>query len=125
MAVTTTYANTILTNLFSGAYIGLSSTEPDADGGNITEPPSSNGYARVAASQGGFSASNKQIKNNNYIYFPLATSDWGTCPYLCIFDSSGSNAKLRYYGALSNVQEIVADTVPLFRPNALEIHFTD
>ncbi|MDD3337822.1 MAG: hypothetical protein PHS82_03085 [Lachnospiraceae bacterium] len=125
MAVTTNYANTILSALFSGGYIGLSSTEPAADGTNVTEPSSENGYARVAASTGGFTAANKQIKNSNYLYFPLATSNWGTCPYLCVFDGNGATAKLRYYGTLSNAQAIVADTVPLFRPNALEIHFTD
>ena len=70
MAVTKNYSNTMLQNLFSGAYIGLSTTQPNVEGAGVTEPASGTGYARVAASAGGFSASNGAITNNNYLYFP-------------------------------------------------------
>ena len=37
MAVTKSYSNTMLQNLFSGAYIGLSTTQPSVDGTGVTE----------------------------------------------------------------------------------------
>ena len=40
MAVTKNYANTMLQSMFSGGYIGLSTTRPQIDGTGVTEPPS-------------------------------------------------------------------------------------
>ena len=56
MAVTKSFANTLLTSIFASAYIGLSSTKPATDGTGVTEPLESAGYKRVASSGGSFSA---------------------------------------------------------------------
>ena len=121
MAVTKNYSNTMLQNLFSGAYIGLSTTQPNVEGTGVTEPASGTGYARVAASAGGFSASNGAITNNNYLYFPEATVSWGTVLYLCVFEGSSSSARLRYFGALTAAKTVEANSVPLFRPGSINI----
>ena len=121
MAVTKSYSNTILQNLFSGAYIGLSTTQPAVDGTGVTEPESGTGYARVAASAGGFTAANGAITNNNYLYFPEATVGWGTVLCLCVFDGSAPSARLRYFGALTVEKTVEANSVPLFRPKSINI----
>lgn len=121
MAVSTEYANTILSGIFNGATIGLSTTTPNKAGGNITEPAASAGYARVQASQGSFQASNGSISNKAYIYFPEATGSWGTVTHLCVY---GGNT-LRYFGAFTTPRQIAASSVPLFRPDALTVTMTD
>ena len=127
--ITDSYANTILSNMFSGAYIGLSTTEPTKAGANITEPAAANGYARVAASAGSFSASGGTIKNTKYIYFPEAAAAWGTVTHLIVSGSSarssGTDSSLRYVGELTASVAVGANTVPLFRPNALSVTITD
>ena len=121
MAVTKAYSNTMLQNLFSGAYIGLSTTQPNTEGTGVTEPASGTGYARVSASNGGFSASNGSVTNNNYLYFPEATVSWGTILYLCVFENSSPGARLRYFGALTVAKTVEANSVPLFRPGSINI----
>lgn len=125
MAVTKTYANTILTNLFSNAYVGLSTTQPQEDGTGVTEPASSIGYARVAASGGGFTATDGAITNRSYLYFPEATAAWGRVLYLCVFEGNSSTSKLRYYGALSTAKDIEINSVPLFRPGSINISIVE
>lgn len=122
MAVSIEYANSILTALFSGSKIGLSTTTPNVNGGNITEPAASAGYARVSAAQGAFKADNGTITNKSYVYFPEATDSWGTVTHLCIY---GSNDALRYFGAFTTPRLISANSVPLFRPDTLSVTMVD
>ncbi len=121
MAVTKIFANTLLTNIFASAYIGLSSTKPATDGTGVTEPLESAGYKRVASSGGSFSATNGTITNTAYLYFPEATAAWGNISYLCVFDGNSSSAKLRYFGALKSPKNIEINAVPLFRPGSINI----
>lgn len=127
MAVSTDYANQILTSLFSNAMIGLSTTTPNVNGGNITEPAASAGYARVQASQGSFQANNGTVTNKSYVYFPEATDSWGTVTHLCIYGkgSGSSGDTLRYFGAFTTPRQITANSVPLFRPETLSISMVD
>ena len=125
MSVTKTYANTMLSNLFASGYIGLSLTQPNDEGGNVTEPVAGSGYARVAAANGNFTATAGTITNRGYIYFPEATAAWGTVLYLCVFDGSASSARLRYYGALTTPKDIEISSVPLFRPNSINVSITE
>ncbi len=122
----TAYIGTILTSLFSGAHIALSTTEPTAAGGNITEPSASDGYARVAASSGGFAVSNGAISNGNYLYWPEATASWGTVRYIALM-SAANGGTMRYAGEItpSGGVAVGANTVPLFRPGALSVAITD
>lgn len=121
MPITKNYANSILSSLFSGAYIGLSTTLPSIDGSGVTEPLSSSGYNRVAASGASFTSSNGSITNNGYLYFPEASASWGTISYVCVFDGNSSSSRLRYFGALTVAKEVEANSVPLFRPQSINI----
>lgn len=125
MAVTKSYANTMLTNLFSGGYIGLSTSQPKDDGTGVNEPASSTGYSRVSATNGTFTPGTGTITNRGYIYFPEATASWGTVLYLCVFDGSAAGSRLRYFGALTTPKEIGAGSVPLFRPGSINVSIAE
>jgi hypothetical protein len=111
-----------LTSLFSNAYLALSTTTPTEAGGNVTEPDTSAGYARVAASNGTIKASDRAITNSTYIYYPEASESWGTITHVCIYDNAARGAgTLRYFGALNSTVAVAANTVPLFKPNTINI----
>lgn len=124
MGFTTNYANTILTNLVKGVYCALTTAAPDAGstGSTIVEPSTANGYSRVLIStaSGDFSASGRILTNGAYIYFPEATASWGTITHLC-FCGAEKSGDLRYFGALNSPVAVAANTVPLFRPQAISI----
>ena len=124
MGFTTNYANTILTSLFSGAYIALATSAPTAttSGSGLAEPPTAAGYARTAASAGSFNATARKIKNKAYIYFPEATDSWGTITHMCVVDSANrGSGNLRYFGALNSPVSVPPNSVPLFKPNTINI----
>lgn len=90
-------------------YIALSTTTPNDDGSNFTEP-SGNGYARVAVTNNltewPDSAGSGQKSNANTILFPQASGGaWGTVTYAGIFDAS-SGGNLLWSGPLSSLQAI-------------------
>lgn len=123
------YVNDILEDLFSGAYLGLSTTTPTAAGASFTEPASGTGYERAEASQGAFAAASKNVKNTKYIYFPEITSDAGTVTHMGVF-SAKTAGKLRYFGALRTPKALTPASseegvVPLFRPEAISITIDD
>lgn len=132
MGFTTDYANTILSNLVSGAYVALTTVAPAADstGASLVEPQlagmanpeDGNGYTRVQinTTNGNFSAKNRKLTNQAYIYFPEATGSWGTITHLC-FVTAASGGTLRYFGALNSAVAVVANTVPLFKPESINI----
>lgn len=127
MGFTTNYANTILTSLFSGAYIALATSAPTAttSGSGLAEPPTAAGYARAEASTGKFKADARKIKNMEYIYFPEATDSWGMITHMCVV-SAKTNGDLRYFGPVTNPSGEVgvavgSNTVPLFKPNTINI----
>ena len=113
-------------NLGSSIYVGLSTTEPNADGTNVTEPVG-NGYARVllgyynqnmTQKMGEISAG--EVSNDEIIYFPEATGSWGTITHFCIFDSA-SGGNLLAFGALSTPIQPVANTIPIIRVGELNL----
>lgn len=122
MGYTTDYANEILTNTFSGAYIALATSAPTADtsGSGLAEPSTAAGYARSEASTGKFSAAARKITNYAYIYFPEATDSWGTITHMCV-TTAKTGGNLRYFGALKSSVPVPANTVPLFKPQTINI----
>ena len=82
---TTYFKNVIMGNVFRTAtgtalpttyYIGLSSTAPTLEGGNVTEPSGSGtGYARVQLNSL-TSPTDGVINNSAAISFPESISDW-------------------------------------------------
>ena len=123
MGFTTDYANTILQNLVGSAYVALATAAPNASstGSNIVEP-SGGGYARVQlnTTNGNFKADARTLTNLAYIYFPEATSSWGTITHMCI-TTGASGGQLRYFGALNSAVAVGANTVPLFKPGTINI----
>ncbi len=111
MPLTYAIANTYLNHLVRGGsltsltpYIGLSTTAPNREGKNVTEPPESAGYARMPLTSRMEYPSLGFSQNNEIIYFPEATASWGTCTHYVIFAGSATNqnALVLAYGALDN-----------------------
>ena len=109
---------------FNGSfYIGLSSSMPDQSGNGIVEP-SGFGYSRMRVAS--FSLSNSGIvSNSTSITFPSSTGTWfpsdRRAAYWCLFDGSGSSAKLVAAGALDTPRTIEAGSVVTVPENALSI----
>lgn len=99
-------------------YYALSTTAPNADGTNVTEPVG-NGYARVSKTRGGpFAAAGSgtpsAIANaNDEILWPLATGSWGTVSHWAIYDAA-SGGNMLFYGALASSEAIVSGLLPGF-----------
>lgn len=134
---TTYFKNLIMGNVFrtntstpipTGYYIGFSSTAPNLDGTNVTEPSTSGtGYERVRLSSLSEPVAGA-ITNNNTIQFNESTTDWfpPTAPaiYYVIFDSQ-ANGNLLMYNELTTRRIIETNTVATIRPNSLSIRLTD
>lgn len=100
----TVYCDTLLQqHLYGGAvwtppanlYIALSTTAPTSTGGNVTEPPTADGYGRVAVANNGTNfgpiaaepASGYTIANLVAITFGAdVTATWGTPTYWLAYD---------------------------------------
>jgi len=117
-------------NVFGGAsganiYIALSTTAPNDDGTNFTEP-SGNGYARVQHSANATTAGNwtaasgGQTSNNALIDFGTATGSWGTITHFGIYDASTAG-NLVHYGALSASKSVATDDQVQFSVGNLDI----
>lgn len=111
----------------SGFYLGLSSTNPTAAGGNVTEP-SGNSYARVAITA--FTApSNGVVSNTNAIEFTRSTGVWfpRNAPgrYWVLFDGSGSGAHVLASGSLSKSLVILGNASVTFAAGTIKFTLTD
>ena len=83
-------------------WVGLSSSTPTVEGGNVTEPVGNN-YSRVRVNS--FTAAdNGVIKNVQDIVFPISTGTWFPADSLAthwvMFDGSGSSAHVLSSGTL-------------------------
>ena len=121
--------------LGSSVYLGLSSTTPNAEGGNITEPIG-NGYERVligSYSQSGTQkfgdVSNDSITNNEIIYFPESTGSWGnTLTHFVLFTTktgTGDSYVLAFGELTTPVTVSAANAVVLFRKGELTVTYSD
>lgn len=112
----------------SRAYLALSSTEPNASGGGVTEPSTSVGYQRklignaIAGEYGSLLADpvDGTITNNQEIHFNEATSAWGTQSYVCIYDAE-TGGNLIAWGTLSTSISPTANTVPVIKTSGFVI----
>lgn len=134
-------ANKLLENLLSAlggttqltmmsSYLALSTTKPEKDGTNVTEP-NGNGYERAVlgganetkymSSATYNSATNKvTIKNIREIHFPEATGDWGTIQYFAIY-SAKTGGTMYYSGELTTSATPSAGTILLIKVGELEL----
>ena len=129
------YANTILNYTMAkvssvtvptAVYIGLSSNDPEADGGTFTEL-SGNGYTRILLSSRGSSypdvigsASSRAIQNTKQINWTKATGDWLPAKGFGLFTAETGGTPF-FYGALESEVTVAAGDVALFDPATLKI----
>jgi hypothetical protein len=130
--LTTTYfKNKILQDTFkagAGLYVGLSSTAPNAGGGNVTEPPrTGTGYARVALNS--FSApASGATANAAALNFNESLTDWfpanAPATHYVLFDAAtGGNVLLS--GSLETSRIIQAQTAAVFKTGSLTFRLED
>lgn len=139
--ITRTKANSLLEQLIktiSGStttyhYIGLSTTTPNGDGSNFTEPviPADavdddgnkitvNEYQRVSLSGVMGSAANAIIKNNAIIFFNEAEHyGWGTITHFGIFTARTGGTPI-FWGEVPETT-IPKNYIPIFRAGKLQI----
>ena len=130
--VTTYFLNDIMGNVFktktspalpSNYYLGLSSTAPTLAGGNVTEPATSKGYARVQLTT--LSApTDGQITNTGDVAFAESTADWGTMTYFVVYDSA-TGGNLLMYEQLTKSRTVEADTVVAIKSGNLKLTLTN
>jgi hypothetical protein len=93
-------------------YVGLSTTTPNDDGSNFTEP--------VGASYGRASSTNNLTEwpaafggsktHANNITFATATGSWGTITHAAFFDASSGGNMLGYFALTSSITINNGDT---------------
>ena len=108
-------------------YIGLSSTTPNASGGNVGEPSTSGtGYARVPLTLG--APINGVITNTSDIRFNESQTDWfptsKPATYYVIYDAQ-SGGNLLMYGALTKSRVIESNTITTILTASLQLKLLD
>lgn len=126
---TTYFLNLIAGNVFgtdkdpvipTAYYLGLSTTTPTTDGGNVSEPATSKGYKRMPLAGNLSAPNNGVISNKENILFDESTASWGEITHYCIFDAA-SGGKLLMYGALSTSRTVEANTVMVVKGGSLKL----
>ena len=152
--ITRTKAASLLTQLWCNPgsgntqtqyyYLGLSTTTPNPDGTNFTEPVIPNGatdasgdpitvneYKRVSleghiqvpttTNNNTTVVLNGIIENKDAIMFPEAENySWGTITHFGIFTASSGGTPI-FYGELSSSVTIPQNYIPVFRKSKLKI----
>lgn len=118
-----TVINAVLDQLFGGVaytppatlYVGLSTSTPNNDGTNVTEP-SGNAYARVASTNNTTNwpaAAGRSKSNGTAITFPTATGAWGTVTHFVLYDAA-TGGGFYAWGALAVAKVIASGDTPSF-----------
>ena len=100
-------------------WIGLSTTAPNINGTNVTEPSGSAGYARVQLTMLS-EPSAGVVTNQSNIDFNESTASWGTVTHFVIFDAQ-SDGHLLQYGSLSTPRSVEAATIMTIKSNYLNL----
>lgn len=105
-------------------YIGLSTTTPNDDGSNVTEP--ADNYARVTVANNTTqwpAATTGTKSNGETITFNEATGSWGTVTDVLIYDAA-TGGNLLAYGALTTSKTIESGDTASFAAGDLTIELT-
>lgn len=114
---TTYFLNLVAGNIFQSKtepaipttyYVGLSSTEPNIDGSNVTEP-NGGGYVRVKLT-GLSEPFDGVVQNANDINMAESNANWGVMTHYVIFDAE-TEGNLLMYGQLNPSRTIEEGTV--------------
>lgn len=95
-------------------YVGLSTTEPTRDGGNVNEPPTANGYARHAFGKVNQTIAG-QVTNDEIIFLFEATGDCGSVTHAIMSETQARGGKIFLAAELLAPLTITAGYVPLIR----------
>lgn len=114
-------------------YVALcTGTAPTSDPASLAEPPSSAGYARVGAANGGASSAWNAAATNATtgvtsktngidIQFPQATGSWGTITWFAIVDSNTTTYNILLWGTLNTSVTINSGDTAVFRAGGITI----
>ena len=102
-------------------YLGLSTTAPDLDGQNVTEPATDAGYARVELTT--LSApTDGLVTNQQAVNFEESTNNWGTVTHFVIFDAAEANTgNLLMYSELTTPRTVETATIMTIKENYLKL----
>lgn len=121
------WINRIMSTMYSNSattfFVGLSSTEPDSAGNNISEPTGGN-YARVRVAS--FTEpSNGMVSNTNELEFNRSSDIWfsdeNKATYWVVFDGADTDAHMLSCGLLDSPRCIDSNTVVKIAANSLTI----
>lgn len=102
-------------------YLGFSSTAPSADGSNVTEPSSTNNYARELIPGFKMSDTTGWVENTEAFSTNEATnSGWGMLTYYCIFDAE-KDGNLLAYNTYANPKTIEAGSMATVKAGSLKM----
>ena len=111
-------ANSFLSTIFSNSYLGLSTTAPDVNGGNVSEPPKSAGYSRHKLTTEEMEApKDGQIYNKQAIFMGESIESWGTITHLIV--SKTLDGAVIFHAPLNAPVPVPDGHVPVFRKGAL------
>lgn len=122
MGFTTSKASDILSNIFTGCYIGLhvGASAPNSDGSGFSEPSAATGYERASIGTLNKSIA-AQVANDNIIFFNESLgSGYGTATHFGVFSAKTGSTPF-FIGELTYSMEIGAGYVPIFRAENLII----
>lgn len=107
-------ASQMLESAIKNSYVCLSTTTPDENGGNFTEPSQSNGYQRHAI--GTLDTSVKgQVANQDIIFLFESTGDCGSVTHVGLSASATWGSSVFLMAELLAPLSITAGYVPLIR----------
>lgn len=102
-------------------YIGLSTTEPDLDGDNVTEPSEDAGYARIELTSLS-EPIDGVVTNEQAINFDESTDSWGTITHFVIFDEEDvGEGNLLMYGELTTPRNVEPATIMTIKDGYLTL----
>src|SRR3990167_10678956 len=118
--------NVILNSVFdSGAalWIAWSTTAPNADGTNVTEPVGNN-YSRTAITAGDWATSSARATSNaSAVTSATASGSWGTISHFALYDAASAGNMIDY-GTLDVSKAIGNGQSLRFAAGALDVTLT-
>lgn len=99
--------------------VALSTTIPNPDGTNLTEPPANAGYARQTLTLGAVSseAGVSSVKNASPVVF-IAANPWPAVLYMTVHDQDGN---MLFYGPLAAPRTAQKDDAVAFGTGTIQI----
>jgi hypothetical protein len=103
-------------------YIGLSTSTPTISGSGVTEPSTTNGYARLKLSSLG-TPTDGVVTNSSDINFAESTGSWGTITHFVIYDSATvGSGNLLMYGELTTSRTVETATIMTIKAGYLQLY---